>query len=267
LTFDTFDRVSPALDALLESKHPQEVQHAAVNAIGSFSQPETASVLLARWRPSPPAIRAEIVLAMLSARNRIVPLLRAILDGAIPANQVPFPRRGLLLRSGDAQVKELATKLFGEAAPRPRKEVVARYQSALSLRGDAARGQKIFETSCATCHRANDLGKDVGPNLATIRQWNREQVLINTLDPNREVAPNFISYAVETRDGRTMDGIIAEESAASLTLKRADGLTDTVLRRDIAQLSGSGLSLMPEGLEAGISVEQMADLLAFLLPP
>ena len=64
-----------------------------------------------------------------------------------------------------------------------------------------------------------------------------------------------------------MDGIIADESAASLTLKRADGLADTVLRRDIAQLSGSGLSLMPEGLESSITVEQMADLMAFLLPP
>jgi putative heme-binding domain-containing protein len=62
-----------------------------------------------------------------------------------------------------------------------------------------------------------------------------------------------------------MYGIIAEESAASLTLKRADGLTDTILRRDIARLSGSGLSLMPEGLENAVTVEQMADLIAFLL--
>src|SRR6185369_2804345 len=109
--------------------------------------------------------------------------------------------------------------------------------------------------------------KDVGPNLATIRQWNPEQVLINILDPNREVAPNFIGYTIETKDGRTLDGLIVDDSAASLTLKRADGLTDTVLRRDIVQLSGSGLSLMPEGLEAAITVEQMADLIAFLLLP
>ena len=64
-----------------------------------------------------------------------------------------------------------------------------------------------------------------------------------------------------------MEGIIAEESAASLTIKRADGVTETVLRRDITQLSGSGRSLMPEGLESVITVEQMADLLAFLLLP
>ena len=267
LTFDTFDRVSAALAGLLESKQPQEVQRAAVTAIGSFSQPETASALLPKWRASAPAIRSEIVLAMLNGRNRVLPLLQAIENGVIPANQIPFARRATLLRSADPQVKELAVKLFGDASPGPRKEIVAKYQNALSMKGDAGRGRKVFETSCATCHRAGDLGKDVGPNLATIRQWNPEQVLINILDPNREVAPNFVGYSVETKDGRTLDGLIADESASSLTLKRADGLTDTVLRRDIAQLSGSGLSLMPEGLEAAISVEQMADLIAFLLPP
>jgi len=50
-------------------------------------------------------------------------------------------------------------------------------------------------------------------------------------------------------------------------LSPASGLTETVLRRDIAQISGSGLSLMPEGLESAISVEQIADLIAFLLVP
>src|SRR6185436_5962823 len=109
------------------------------------------------------------------------------------------------------------------------------------------------------------FGKDVGPNLATIRQWNPDQVLINILDPNREVAPNFIAYTVETKDGRTLEGIISAENASSLTLKRADGITETVFRRDITQLAASGLSLMPEGLETGISVEQMADLIAFLV--
>jgi putative heme-binding domain-containing protein len=135
------------------------------------------------------------------------------------------------------------------------------------MKGDTSRGRKVFETACATCHRAGDLGKDVGPNLATIRQWNPELVLINILDPNREVAPNFVGYTVETRDGRTLDGLIADESAASLTLKRAEGVTETVLRRDIATISGSGLSLMPEGMESALTVEQMADLIAFLLLP
>jgi putative membrane-bound dehydrogenase-like protein len=267
LTFDTFDRVGAALGALLESKQPQEVQRAAVTAMGSFSQPETAPALLSKWRASAPSVRSEIVLAMLSGRNRVLPLLQAIDNGAIPANQVPFARRATLLRNADSQVKELAAKLFGDASPGPRKEIVTKYQNALSMKGDADRGKKVFASACATCHRIGDLGRDVGPNLATIRQWNPGQVLGNILDPNREVAPNFVGYTVETRDGRTLDGLIADESAASLTLKRAEGVTETVLRRDIAAISGSGLSLMPEGLESAITVEQMADLIAFLLLP
>jgi putative membrane-bound dehydrogenase-like protein len=265
LSFDTLDRVQPKLSRLLESNQPQEVQRAAVSALDSFSGSETASTLLAHWRASPPAVRSEIVLALLNGRSRVLPLLQAIEHGDIPANQVPFARRAVLLRSGDSQVKELAIKLFSSTVPGPRQEVLAKYNAALSIQGDAARGKKVFETSCATCHLAGDLGKDVGPNLAAIRQWSPDQVLINILDPNREVAPNFLAYTVETKAGRTLDGMIADESASSLTVKRAEGVTETVLRRDIAQISGSGLSLMPEGLEAGISVEQMADLIAFLL--
>jgi putative heme-binding domain-containing protein len=265
LTFDTFNHVNLPLVSVLESQQPQEVQRAAVLAIGSFSQPETASALLARWRASAPAVRSEIVLVMLNGRNRILPLLRAVENGVIPASQIPFPRRAPLLRNSDAQVKALAAKLFTDAAPGPRTEVITKYQAALSLAGDAERGRKVFENACASCHRAGDVGKDVGPNLATIRQWNPDQVLINILDPNREVAPNFLGYTIETKNGRTLEGIIADESATSLTLKRADGLTETILRGDIAQLSGSGQSLMPEGLETLITIEQMADLIAFLL--
>ena len=265
LTFDNFDRVSAALAGLLEAKQPQEVQLAAAAAIGSFTQPETATLLLARWPNGTPALRSEIVLAMLGGRSRLLPLLESIRNGVIPANQVPFARRGALLRSTDPQVKELAAKLFGDAAPGPRQEVIAKYQPALSMKGDVDRGRKVFEAACATCHRAGDLGQDVGPNLATIRQWSPDQVLSNILDPNREVAPNFVGYTVETKDGRTIEGLIAGESAASLTLKSAGGVTETVLRRDIGQISGSGLSLMPDGLESAVGVEQMADLIAFLV--
>src|SRR5262249_41323232 len=116
------------LTGLLEAKQPQEVQRAAVSTIGSFTQPETAAPLLANWRTGTPALRAEIVLAMLGGRSRLLPLLQAMQNGDIPANQVPFARRAVLLRSSDSQAKEIASKLFSAAAPGARKEVIAKYQ-------------------------------------------------------------------------------------------------------------------------------------------
>jgi putative membrane-bound dehydrogenase-like protein len=266
LTFDAYERVGAILAGLLNSKQPQELQRAAVAALGSFAQAETAPILLANWRASAPSVRSEIVLAMLNGRNRVLPLLQAIERGEIPAHQVPFARRAALLRSADKPVKELAANLFGGVPSGSRQDTLGKYQAALAMQGDAARGRTVFETACAACHRLGELGQDVGPNLATIRHWNPEQVLINILDPNREVAPNFLGYTVETKDGRTLDGLIVEESVSSITLKRSDGVTETVLRRDVAQLAGSGLSLMPEGLENAVTIGQMADLIAFLLP-
>jgi putative heme-binding domain-containing protein len=194
--------------------------------------------------------------------------LQAVESGLVPANQIPFAQRRLLSLNADPKVKALAEKFFSASAPGPRKQVIEKYKPALSTKGDAARGLKVFETTCIACHRAGDVGKqEVGPNLANIRAWNPEQVLINILDPNREVVPNFLAYTVETKDGKSIYGLIAEETAASLTMKRPDGVTESVLRSNVAKIEGAGVSLMPDGLEAAINPEQMADLIAFLLQP
>ena len=115
-----------------------------------------------------------------------------------------------------------------------------------------------------TCHKLGEQGHDVGPNLATIRHRRADEILTAILDPNRDVGPNFMQFAVALDDGRVLTGMIAEESAVSLTLKQAENKQDVLLRQNIAEISGTGLSLMPEGLEKKITTEEMADLLAFL---
>lgn len=268
LTFDDFASAKDTLKPLLGRDHPQDIQRAAIAALGSFTAPEVAQMLLANWRTQTPAIHGEVITAMMSVRTRALPLLEAVECGLVPASQIPFAQRRLLGLSSDPKVKALAEKFFSASAPGPRKQVIEKYKPALTMKGDAARGLKVFETVCIACHRAGDVGKqEVGPNLANIRAWNSDQVLANILDPNREVVPNFLAYTVETQDGKTIYGLIAEESSASLTMKRPDGISETVLRSNVAKIEGSGLSLMPDGLEAAINVEQMADLIAFLLAP
>lgn len=268
LSYDAFGAVKDALLRLMDGKESQEIQSAAIKAIGSFTTADAVPLLLANWKTQTPATRSEVITAMMSVRTRALPLLQAVESGLIPANQIPFAQRRLLSLNADPKVKALAEKFFSASAPGPRKDVVEKYRVVLGMKGDAARGQKVFETTCIACHRAGDVGKqEVGPNLANIRAWNPEQVLINILDPNREVVPNFLAYTIETTDGRSIYGLIAEESTASLTLKRPDGVTETVLRSNVAKLEGTGVSLMPDGLEAAISPEQMADLIAFLLDP
>jgi putative heme-binding domain-containing protein len=87
---------------------------------------------------------------------------------------------------------------------------------------------------------------------------------VDILDPSREVDPRYITYVVSTRSGRILSGIIAAETASSITLRRAEKAEDTLLRSQIEEIQATAKSLMPENLEMQLSKQDMADLIAYL---
>lgn len=246
---------------------PTELQLAALEALGSYREPAVADLLFDAWKSLTPPLREKAITLMLSHTDRIAKLLDAIEAKKITPAQLSVAAKATLGRQKTPTLAERIEKLIGDGSSSNRKEVIGKYQAALSMTGDAARGAKVYETACMVCHKSGDMGNDVGPHLGTIKAWTAEQILTNVLDPNREVSPNFALYIVETNDGRTLSGLIASETAGNLTLKRADGGTDTVLRSEIKSLTSPGISLMPEGLEAAITPQQMADLIAYLKAP
>ncbi|HRX80918.1 MAG TPA: c-type cytochrome, partial [Pirellulaceae bacterium] len=114
------------------------------------------------------------------------------------------------------------------------------------------------------CHQLEGAGHAIAPNLAAMQNRGPEAILSNVLVPNREVNPQYLNYALITTDGRALTGIIAAETATSVTLKRADNATDTVLRIDIEELRSTGVSLMPEGMEKQLDKQAMADLIEYI---
>ncbi|MES2695800.1 MAG: c-type cytochrome, partial [Verrucomicrobiota bacterium] len=182
-----------------------------------------------------------------------------------PLAQVSAARRTQILSNPDAAIKARAEKAFGQNSSGSRQEVFEKYKAATAtVAGDAVKGAKVYDSICAACHRFSGRGIELGPNLETIRGWDREKLLLNILDPNREVPPNYIAYTIELKDGSTVAGMIAEEAAGSITLKRIGAADETILRQNIAKITSSAVSLMPEGLEATVPTQDMADLLAFL---
>jgi putative heme-binding domain-containing protein len=142
--------------------------------------------------------------------------------------------------------------------------VVAAYQKSLDLKGGRERGKELFKKECSACHRLEGVGTQLGGDLNAIRNRGRESILLNILDPNREVLPQFVSYTVVLDDGRTLTGMLSAETATSITLNKPDGSSQTILRVNIESLRSTGLSFMPEGLEERVNHQQMADLLAYL---
>jgi putative heme-binding domain-containing protein len=155
--------------------------------------------------------------------------------------------------------------LGGEAT---REEVLARYLDATHSQGDAARGQKVYERACASCHRrgSNFLG-EVGPNLASVVSHTKEKLLRNILIPSADIQPGFHAFTCLLEEGEVIAGVLASETANSIAIKQANGEVRSIPREEIQQLRNSNRSLMPDGLEATIQVEEMRDLIEYLQQP
>jgi putative heme-binding domain-containing protein len=223
-----------------------------------------ADAVIEHWKSLSPAVRREAVELLFARPQRQARLIEALEAGAVQPSDLDPARRAALRSQKDAGLRARAEKLLAAIQTSNRAEVIAGYRKALEMAGDLERGRAVFKKTCATCHKAEGVGVDVGPNLATVTGRTPEDLLIHVLDPNREVAPPYINYNVALSDGRVLSGLIADESPSALTLKRAEGAADVVPRSQIEAVSSTGQSLMPEGLEKGLEPQDFADLIVFL---
>jgi putative membrane-bound dehydrogenase-like protein len=264
LAHGRFAEVRAVLERVLDPREDVELQRSAIHSLAGYSDAAVPQSLLKNYKTLTPTIRTEIVDVLASSTARQPALLDAIEAKQVAAADVPLARRALLMKSKDPTVAARAAKLLMQSVGK-RADVVAKYKPALQVTGVAERGHKVFIRECKTCHRLHDEGFEVGPNLATILHRSPDELLTHILDPNREVSPNYLEYAVGLNDGRTLTGLIAEETAAGLTLRKAENVQQSILRSEIDEILSTGKSLMPEGLEQKLTPQDMADLLAFLL--
>jgi putative membrane-bound dehydrogenase-like protein len=265
LGFGPFSIAADALPRLLVPQEPQEVQLAAIRALGQHTNLKVADLLLKSWGGYSPSVRREVLEALLSRPERVQTLLDAIAKKKVLAGQLEPARLEQLRKHPNPKLRQQALKLLAGQVAADRQKVVAAYQAALDRKGDALRGKAVFQKTCATCHRLENVGVEVGADLQSIlRNKTPDALLIDILDPSREVDPRFIEYRVTTKSGKVMTGLIASETASSLTLRRAEKAEDTILRTQIDRIQASGKSLMPDGLEMQLNQQALADLIAYL---
>jgi putative membrane-bound dehydrogenase-like protein len=249
---------------LLAAQQGPPIQTAALQALQQFPDGGVAELVLELWPALTPELRVAAVELLCSREKWTRSLLEAVESGTVAPAALDPARVTMLKTHADESIRKLAERVLAAAGPSPRSGVVAAYQPALEMEGDAARGREVFRRACAACHQVGDVGAQVGADLKAIADQGPAATLLNILDPNREVKPKFLTYAVATVDGRAVAGVIVEETVNSLTLRGLDGNATVIPRADVEDISDTGLSYMPEGLESQISVSDMADLLAFL---
>jgi putative heme-binding domain-containing protein len=260
----SWDSAGPALTSLLGGDAAQELRLAAVRSLAAQPSAEAAPALLKPWRGYSPVLRREVAEVLARQPDRALRLIAAVEAGDVkPVDLDPAVMRRLTSHA-KPEVRDRARKVLEASLPADRKQVLEQYQSALKSEGDPRRGREVFGKNCATCHAIAGVGINVGADISDTRTKTPGQLLNDILNPNAAVDGNYIEYVVTLKNGKQLSGVVAGETAAGLTLRRAQNQTDTVLRSDIEEVQSTGRSLMPEGLEKTISIAEMADLLAFL---
>ena len=242
----------------------QSLRIRAAAALAARKESTVAPALLAEFAAQTPAVRRAVLDALISQSLGAQKLLDELESGRIARVDIDATRENRLLHHGTPGVRTRAEKVLVRAVPADRRAVLADYQAALQLASDPRAGKELFRKHCATCHRIGDVGVDVAPDISDSRVKTPAQLMTDILNPNQAIDNNYVSFTVATHDGQVHTGIVANESAASLTLRQPENKSLNLLRSDIATIRSNGVSLMPEGLEKYLSHQELADVIAFV---
>lgn len=248
---------------LLSAASSPAIRSAAIGHIARLTDPMAINLVLDGWKAHPPATRAQVLDLLVARKDGPPTLLTAIESKAIAAGEIDAARRQRLLNHSDKAIRDRAAKAFDGAASPDRAKVLQQYAD-VTAAGDKDRGKVVFTRVCAACHKLGDVGVHVGPDLAALANRTPAFLLQEILDPNRNLDSRYVEYQAQLKDGRTVTGLLAAETATGLILRGQQHKDESLLRADIEELRGSGKSLMPEGMEKDLPKKDMADLLAFL---
>ncbi len=258
----SYSQVDLVLAKILTTPTPQEVQSAAVDTLSGFDDAGVSETLLAGWSGYGAPVRERVAQAMMRKKEWAQALLAAVEAGTVPAPSIDAVSKIRLTQYPDAEVQERAKALLA-AEVSERSTVVEEYQDTLALAGNIDHGKQVFEDQCAKCHRRQAERGRIGPDLSGVNNKTRDELLLNILDPSYDIQPSYANYIIVDTNGRIYDGLLAGETAEAVRL-RGEYEDVTILRKNLAEMRTSTVSLMPDGLEEDMSRQDMADVIEYL---
>lgn len=128
------------------------------------------------------------------------------------------------------------------------------------------RGALVYKKAqCASCHRHGRIGETMGPDLSALaKRFSRKEILESIVYPSQVISDQYKSKKVLTESGRQYVGLVASGSTGKLVIMQADGKRVEINAEDVEEMAPSKVSAMPEGLLNKLTLEEIADLFAFL---
>ena len=238
-------------------------------ALGRSEDPGVAAITLAAYPKMEADLQPRAIELLTQRTVWSKQLLRAIEQKKIPASALNVNQVRKLLASKDPDVIKQVTTQWGQLRQDrnpEREQVVADMKKFLTeTRGDADKGVAVFKNLCAQCHKIHGEGQDVGPDITANGRSTFDQLLSNVFDPSLVIGAGYQAVTVSTVKGRSLTGLLVEDTPQRVVLKVQGGKLETVARADVDEMTVSNVSLMPEGVEKQLKPQEIADLFAFLV--
>ncbi len=233
---------------------------------------EAVRMLIARATPTAldqlAKVAADESLALQTRADAIAGLARNAGQYAAVLNKLALPRQPEVVQQEARRVLKRSWR--NETQPRPRKDDLDAW-AALVADGDPEAGRRVFvRATCVNCHAHSGRGAKTGPDLTTLSgQMTRKRLLESILEPSKEVGPMYVPWQVMTVDGHVLTGLKLDAAGVgkNLRFQGADGMTFEVPLSDIEMQQPVEQSIMPSGLEDTMSIDELSDLVAFLIGP
>ncbi len=258
---------SKAIALKLLDSSDSDLLKTAIATCSVHDTPEFTTWLLKRFPSALPEIRQDLFNAIRNNPKRLALLIDALESGKLSTKIFDAAQVQNLAAIRDNSLTPRLAKLLSASINTDRQKVIDDYSKQLAtieVDPNNNRGKAVFTKNCSACHRIDDVGTVVGPDISDSRVHTFEKLLISILDPNRSIDANYFRYLARTEDGTVVEGLLKDSNTQTITLLSQNGTTTTLNRSEIEELKSSGTSLMPEGVESQISAREMADLLWYV---
>jgi len=242
-------------DALLkvvnnESKEALVIE--SIRSLGEVGGDQVPNVLLQRWTNFSIPERRTAAEVLASRKQWANSLLNAVEKKQVAPADISATTVRLLAQNNDPAIRQRTAKIIGRfrASDADKLKLIAQKKKVvLAGTPDLEAGHAVAQKTCLVCHKMHGEGADVGPDLTGVGRSTLDALLANVIDPNQVVGKGYENTEVETKDGRTVNGRIVEDTDTRLRLLAAGPKEEIIAKSDIARVHTSELSLMPEGLD------------------
>ena len=261
-------RCVPVLLEVVRRTRDDGLRTAALAALENYDEPQIAATVLEIYGQLTDDVRSVAQNLLAGRQASTLALLEAVESGRIDPKTVPLDVARKLTVHRAPRVAALVTKHWGNidgaTTAEMQQQIVRLAETIGASSGSPYNGKKLFAANCAKCHTLFGQGGQIGPDLTSYKRDDVANMLVNIVNPSAEVREGFETYQAATDDGRIVSGFLVDRDNQVVVLRGADGQNVTLAHDEIEELLPQRKSLMPEGVLAKLSDQDVRDLFAYL---